>query len=446
MPSNRLESEKMPGLVLKLGIPIMLSMTLQALYNVIDSIYVSRLGDESIAAVSLAFPFQQIVVAIATGIGIGTSMLVARLLGQQKDDEANKAGSTALTLALLIGVTFLLTGPFLASLYVNFYTDSPLLGELARNYIGISITFCLFQIVGSVICFMLQGTGRTMQTLLCLSVGCIANILLDPLFIFAFHLEVKGAAIASVIGQMLSLMIAILLLKKNPQLSCYRKGETKLAGPLVKQILGVGLPTMLLQISGCISLSLVNKILIGFTPLAVTTFGLYIKVESFVFLPMHGMSFSLVPVTSYNYGSRNKERILSALKWSLIYTYLFMALGFLVFQTKPQLLIALFSPSEALRSLSGHAFKRISLCFIGAPVIYLTAGFLQGFGKGFQAMLITLLRQVLGVLPSAYLLARTIGLDGVWYCYFCGDIVGVSVSLILLYRLHETTIKKMTMN
>ncbi|MFA7119396.1 MAG: MATE family efflux transporter, partial [Sphaerochaetaceae bacterium] len=181
-------------------------------------------------------------------------------------------------------------------------------------------------------------------------------------------------------------------------------------------------------------------------PLAVTVFGLYIKVESFVFLPMHGMGFSLVPITSYNYGSENRERILSALKWSLIYTYLFMALGFLIFQTKPQLLIALFSPSEALRSLSDHAFRRISLCFIGAPVIYLTAGFLQGFGKGFQAMLITLLRQVLGVLPAAYLLARTMGLDGVWYCYFCGDIVGVSVSLFLFHRLYKTTIKKMITN
>jgi len=441
--NNRLGDAPIPTLILKLAIPVMLSMALQALYNVIDSIYIARLGDLPLTAVSLAYPIERGINAIANGIGIGASSLIARLLGGNKPKEANESGNTGCLFSLLVGLVFLCTGKTITSMYVRFFTDEPELAHLAKGYIGICTSFCIFQITGTVICFMIQGTGETLQTLLCLAVGVILNIILDPLLMFSCGMGINGAAWASVIGQAVSLVIAYLLLRKNDRLSCFKQGEKLWKRTLLFQLLSVGIPTMLLQMSGCVSLSLVNKILITFTPIAVTVFGLYIKVEGFFFLPMHGLCNSLLPVTAFNYGAQNRRRIEAGLKTSLLYCYAFMAVGMVIFQTKPEALVSIFNPSPEVLEMSRFAFRRVNLCFIGAPMIYLTASFLQGFGKGTQAAMITLLRQFCGVLPSAWVLARIIGLDGVWYCYFFGDCVGVTVSAILLRGLFRSVIKKM---
>jgi putative MATE family efflux protein len=439
---NRLGTERIPVLILKLGIPIMLSMMLQALYNVIDSIYISRLGDIPMAAVSLAYPLQEAIVAIANGIGIGSTTLVARYLGEQKQKDANISANTAVCLSVAIGVLFLCLGSFLTKAYVGFFTHESALAQASMDYIGISITYSIFQVACSVICFVLQGTGQSTQTLICLAIGVVMNVILDPVLMFVAGMGIKGAAWASIIGQAVSLIVSIVLLWKSKAITCFRKGEHICEKSKIGRILAVGIPTSLLQASSAISLSLVNKMLISFTPLAVTVFGLYLKVESFFFLPMHGLSNSLIPITSYNYGAGNEERTLKAYKTSLLYCYVFMMLGLVVFQTKPDVLISIFNPSPELLALSTHAFRRISLCFLGGPMIYETAAFLQGFGKGGRAAMITLIRQVCGVLPSAYILSKVIGLDGIWFCYLCGDIVGVAVCFFMLRYLRKNILSK----
>ena len=437
-PSNRMGTERIPILVLKLGLPIMLSMALEALYNIIDSLYVSRLGNGPIAALSLAYPIQQLVVALTGGLGLGASGAISRRLGRGEQREANEAGNTALGMSLGISLLFLVFGGPLVGAYVRFFTDDPSLADFSLTYIGISIVLCGFQVTGGVITFMLQGTGESLHTLLCLAVGVVCNLILDPILMFGLDMEVAGAAWASIIGQAASCAIATVLLVRSDKLSCLQRGQRIWRKSAAGTILAIGVPTMLLQASGSISLTLVNKILIGFTPLAVTAYGLYIKVESFIFLPMHGMSNSLVPITSFNYGANRIDRTRSAYRWSLCFTYLYMlGFGFPLFQIHPEWLYGMFRPSAELARQMEIAFPRVSLCFIGAPLLYQSAAYLQGFGKGMRAALITLSRQVLGVLPAAYLLAHCIGLSGVWYCYFFGDLVGQATAIILLVRLHK---------
>ncbi len=435
---NRMGTETVPLLVIKLGLPIMLSMAIEALYNIVDSLYVAHLGDGPIAALSLAYPIQQLVVALASGLGLGASGAISHRLGENRQREANEAGNTAICMAIGASLVFLVFGRALVHAYVNFFTDDPILADFSITYIGISIIFCGFQITSSVITFMLQGTGETIQTLCCLAVGILCNIILDPLFMFTFGMGVAGAAWASIVGQAASTAIALFLLVKSDKIFCGRKGDRLFDKRAFCTILAIGVPTMMLQASGSISLTLVNKILIGFTPLAVTAYGLYIKIESFIFLPMHGMANSLVPIASYNYGANRLDRAKGAYLWSLLFAYILMlGIGLPIFQLRPQWLYRMFQPSVELEHVMAVAFPRVSLCFLGAPLLYLTAAYLQGFGKGLQAALITLFRQVFGVLPAAYLLARLFGLDGVWYCYFFGDLVGQFTALCLLFWLHK---------
>lgn len=435
---NRLGTERIQPLILKLALPIMLSMALEALYNIIDSLFVARLGDEPIAALSLAYPIGQLIVAMTNGLGLGSSAVISRRLGKKDQSAANRAGNTAIMMALIASLVFLLFGSKITKAYVGFFTIDPQLIAPSVSYIGIMTCFCGFQILGGVMTFMLQGTGETIQTLICLAVGIVCNLILDPLFMFGFGWGVAGAAWASIIGQGMSFLIALMLLHKNDKLFCLRRHDRLWGWPAAGSILAIGLPTMLLQASGSISLTLVNKILISFTPLAVTAYGIYIKIESFIFLPMHGMSNAVIPIVSYNYGADQRGRSRSCLHWALLFTYLYMlGFGFPFFQLKPELLYRIFQPSPALAEQMAIAFPRVSLCFIGAPLIYLGAAYLQGFGKGVQAALITLCRQAFGVLPSTYLLAKLVGLNGVWYCYFFGDLVGQSVALVLILRLNS---------
>lgn len=437
-PENRLGTEKVPLLVVKMGLPIMLSMALQALYNIIDSLYVARLGDTPIAALSLAYPIGQLVVALTNGLGLGASAVISRRLGQKDQNGANRAGNTALCMALACALLFLVFGHALVSWYVRYFTDDPLLTRDSLTYIGITIILCGFQITSGVITFMIQGTGETTQTLLCLALGVVCNLILDPVCMFALHMGVAGAAWASIIGQAASCTLAVALLHRNDKLYCLRRGERLWGLPAAKAILAIGVPSMLLQASGSISLTLVNKILIGFTPLAVTAYGIYIKIESFIFLPMHGMANAIIPIVSFNYGAGTRGRSKAAFRWAFLFTAVYMwGFGFPLFHFRPDLLYRMFQPSPALAAQMEVAFPRVCLCFFGAPLIYLSAAYLQGFGKGVQAALITINRQALGVLPAAYLLARFVGLSGVWYCYFFGDLVGQATALVLLLWLHR---------
>ena len=256
-PSNRMGTERIPILVLKLGLPIMLSMALEALYNIIDSLYVSRLGNGPIAALSLAYPIQQLVVALTGGLGLGASGAISRRLGRGEQREANEAGNTALGMSLGISLLFLVFGGPLVGAYVRFFTDDPALADFSLTYIGISIVLCGFQVTGGVITFMLQGTGESLHTLLCLAVGVVCNLILDPILMFGLDMGVAGAAWASIIGQAASCAIATVLLVRSDKLSCLQRGQRIWRKSAAGTILAIGVPTMLLQASGSISLTLV---------------------------------------------------------------------------------------------------------------------------------------------------------------------------------------------
>lgn len=440
--TNIMQSETIPRLLFKMSFPMMLSMLIQALYNVVDSIFVAMVSETALTAVSLAFPLQNLLISAAVGTGVGINSLLSRRLGEGKHEEANHVASTSLFLAFAMWVLFVLIGVFLTKPFLALFTKDTELLKLSTSYsrICLIVSFgCIFSIT---IEKLIQATGNSVQPMTMQLTGAITNIILDPVFIFVFGLGVNGAAIATVIGQIASMLLAIIFFKKNEYISIKFK-DIKPNARIIKDIFQVGLPSIIMNSIGTVMVSLINKILILFSATAVSVFGVYFKLQSFVFMPVFGLNNGVIPILGFNYGARNKKRMLDTMKLGLVVALLIMITGTICFQLFAKELLSLFSATEEMYRIGIPALRTISLCFIPASISIILIASFQATGFGLASMMVSIIRQLVVLCPCALLLSRLIGINGVWYSFAIAEIFGLLFSVIFFIHVYNKKIKNL---
>ena len=440
--TNIMQSETIPRLLFKMSFPMMLSMLIQALYNVVDSIFVAMVSETALTAVSLAFPLQNLLISAAVGTGVGINSLLSRRLGEGKHEEANHVASTSLFLAFAMWVLFVLIGVFLTKPFLALFTKDTELLKLSTSYsrICLIVSFgCIFSVT---IEKLIQATGNSVQPMTMQLTGAITNIILDPVFIFVFKLGVNGAAIATVIGQIASMLLAIVFFKKNEYISIQFK-DIKPNARIIKDIFQVGLPSIIMNSIGTVMVSLINKILILFSATAVSVFGVYFKLQSFVFMPVFGLNNGVIPILGFNYGARNKKRMLDTMKLGLVVALLIMITGTICFQLFAKELLSLFSATEEMYRIGIPALRTISLCFIPASISIILIASFQATGFGLASMMVSIIRQLVVLCPCALLLSRLIGINGVWYSFAIAEIFGLLFSIIFFIHVYNKKIKNL---
>ncbi len=440
MPVNKL--------IITMSLPIMASMLVQAAYNIVDSIFVAKIGQDALTALSLAFPVQNLMIGVATGTGVGMNALLSKSLGERKFDKANKTAANGVFLSALAAVAFLIIGIFGSEAFFRVQTDNENIIRYGTEY----LTVCT---VGSIFLYMqvaferiMQSTGKTLQSMFTQGAGAITNIVFDPIFIFLFGWDVIGAALATVLGQAVSCFVGIYLNRRyNKEITVSFKGFRP-DGSIIKRIYSVGVPSMIMVGIGSVMNFSLNKILINFfNETAATVLGVYYKLQSFAFMPVFGLNNGMVPIIAYNYGAKNKKRLTTAIKLALIYASLIMLLAMVVFRTVPELLIGFFSPTRELIAMGVPAFKTISLSYVFAGVGIAMTSVFQAFGKGIHSMLVSVARQLVVLIPAAYLLAIATTAGGnpqyVWWSFPIAEVVSLTVSLIFYKGIYKNIIKKL---
>ena len=422
-----------------MAVPMMISMLVQAMYNVVDSVFVSRISENALNAVSLAFPLQNLMIAVGAGTAVGINALLSRSLGEKRQDMADRAAGTGIFLSLCNAVVFAFIGVFLSRAFFMAQAKSvPEIVEMGTAYtricLGLSVgLFCQF-------CFerLLQSTGRTVLAMTTQLIGAVINIVLDPIFIFGLcgmpRLGVTGAAVATVAGQITAAIIAIFLnLKRNPEihirprLICWDK-------MVARDIYRVGVPSIVMQSIGSVMTFGMNKILFVFTPTATAVFGAYFKIQSFIFMPVFGLNNGMVPIISYNYGAAKPERVWKTVRLTIFTAVSIMFLGFLAFQTFPAMLLALFDASAEMTAIGVPALRTISISFLLAGFCIISGSVCQAVGNPMYSMVVSVCRQLVVLLPVAWLLAQTGRLELVWWSFPIAEIASVTLSAIFLRR------------
>ena len=422
-----------------MAVPMMISMLVQAMYNVVDSVFVSRISENALNAVSLAFPLQNLMIAVGAGTAVGINALLSRSLGEKRQDTADRAAGTGIFLSLCNAVVFAFIGVFLSRAFFMAQAKSvPEIVEMGTAYtricLGLSVgLFCQF-------CFerLLQSTGRTVLAMTTQLIGAVINIVLDPIFIFGLcgmpRLGVTGAAVATVAGQITAAIIAIFLnLKRNPEihirprLICWDK-------MVARDIYRVGVPSIVMQSIGSVMTFGMNKILFVFTPTATAVFGAYFKIQSFIFMPVFGLNNGMVPIISYNYGAAKPERVWKTVRLTIFTAVSIMFLGFLAFQMFPAMLLALFDASAEMTAIGVPALRTISISFLLAGFCIISGSVCQAVGNPMYSMVVSVCRQLVVLLPVAWLLAQTGRLELVWWSFPIAEIASVTLSAIFLRR------------
>ena len=436
--SKMLGSMKMTSLVPKVSVPIMISMLVQALYNVVDSMFVAKYDPDALTAVSLAYPIQVLMIAVSTGLGVGINSLISRRLGEKRVEDARDAAKNGFFLLLLGYLLFLIFGLFFDGLFFRMSTKDETLRALGETYTGIVtiFSFGLFFSIGFE--RLVQATGNTMLSMIMQLVGAITNIILDPIMIFGYcgcpKMGIAGAAIATVAGQMFSMVLGFILNQtKNPELKLsFRRFRPK--GETMKNILTVGFPSIIMQSISSVMSLLFNLILMPFGNAAVSVLGVYFKLQSFVFMPVFGLSNGLVAIVGYNYGARLKKRVYESVKVALVYAIAIMAAGMVLFMAIPNVLMGLFDKTAdgSICAIGAPALRIISTHFILAAIGITLSTVFQAIGKGFYSLIMSLCRQLIVLIPVAWLLSR-VGLETTWWSFPIAEVVSLTVCL-LLYR------------
>lgn len=442
---NKMGTMPVPKLLVTMSLPIIISMLVQALYNIVDSMFVARLNEEALTAVSLAFPIQNLMIAVSVGTGVGMNALLSRNLGEKRFDEANLAAKNGLFLAFMSFIAFALIGLTASGPFFRIQTDNPLIATYGTEYMWI-ITVCSVGIFMQVTSErLLQATGLSFYSMITQSLGAIINIILDPVLIFGLfgfpRLEVIGAAIATVIGQMIAATLAIYLnVKKNKELNLNMRGFRP-SQKVIRSIYEVGLPSIVMQSIGSIMTFGMNKILLVFSSTAAAVFGIYFKLQSFVFMPVFGWNNGMIPVIAYNYGARKKERIIHASQFSIAVAVTIMLIGLGLFQLIPDRMLLLFDASSHMLEIGVPALRIISLSFIFAGYCIIVGSIFQALGNGVYSLIVSVARQLFVILPVAYLFANLFGLHMVWWALPIAEIVSVVLSTILLRRIYVLKVK-----
>ena len=442
---NKMGTMPVNKLLVTMSLPMVISMIVQALYNIVDSIFVSRLSEDALTAVSMAFPMQNLMISVAVGTGVGINAMLSRALGEKKFEAANKTAENGIFIEVLGYVLFLLIGIFVTK---PFFLAQAGAGDIAN--MGIEYTrICLLMSFGIFMQIgferILQSTGRTIFTMITQSTGAIINIILDPILIFGLFgmpkMGVAGAAIATVTGQICAAILAITFnLTKNPDVHiCFKGFKPQII--FVKNILSVGIPSIIMSSVGSAMTFGMNKILITFSSTAVAVFGVYFKLNSFVFMPVFGLNNGMVPIVSYNYGAQNKKRLTKTIKLAIMYAVCIMLIGIMLFQFMPDVLLKLFDASDHMLEIGIPALRVISLSFAFAGICIVISSSLQALGHGFLSMMISITRQLIILLPSAYILAKIGGIHAVWWSFNIAEIASLTLSLLFFKHMYNKIIK-----
>ena len=430
---NKMGYAPITKLIFSISLPIMISMLVQALYNIVDSIYVSQLGEDALSAVSLAFPVQNIMIAVGTGTAVGVNAVLSRALGEKDFESANRTANNALFLAIMSSIVFMLFGLFLTHTYFQALTSIQAIIDYGTEYTQI-VTVISFGLFGAVMAErLLTSTGKTIYTMITQATGAVINIILDPILIFGYFglpaMGMAGAAIATVTGQIISMILGLILnAKLNHEIKLDIR-KMKPDGQIIKRIYAVGIPSIVMASIGSVMNFFMNKILLSFSSTATAVFGAYFKLQSFVFMPVFGMNNGVVPIVAYNYGARNKERILETRKKAIIFATAIMVVGFAVFQLFPDLLLGMFNPSAEMLRIGVPAMRYISISFLFAGFCIVSISVCQALGKGTYGLWLSLVRQLFVLLPAAWLLSLTGNLELVWLSFPIAEISGVLMSI-----------------
>ena len=436
MPVNRL--------LITMSIPMIISMLVQAFYNVVDSIFVAQISENALTAVSMAFPIQNLMIAVATGTGVGVNALLSKSLGEKNQDMADKTANNSVFLAVMSYLAFLIFGFVGTETFFRLQTDIPEIIQYGKDYLFI-VAVLSFGIFGQ-IAFdrMLQATGRTFYTMFTQGIGAVINIILDPILIFGMfglpRLEVVGAALATVIGQIIAMIVSIVFnVLKNEDIHLNVKEIIHPNVNVIGHIYSVGIPSIIMASISSVMTFCMNKILIAFTPTATAVFGVYFKLQSFVFMPVFGMNNGLVPIIAYNYGARKRERIVKAMKLCLFYAFCMLLIGFALFQMIPETLLSFFNASEEMLAIGVPALKTISFSYFLAPISIITITVLQALGHGIYSMFISVGRQLVVLIPVAFIIATFIGeLSLIWWAFPLAELMSVSLGFIFIRKVFKS--------
>lgn len=449
MKENKMGTMPVRKLIITMSWPAVISMLIQAMYNVVDSFFVSRIGEEALAAITYIFPVQMVMMSCAIGTGVGINSLISRRLGARKTDEADLAASHGYRLAFFSWAGFALAGIFLSRPLMSVMTDTPYIVEEGTKYMSIVLIGSLFVFVQIISEKILQATGNMIFPMICSMTGAFTNIILDPLFIFGIgpfpQMGVTGAAVATVMGQFLSMCLGQYLLfgKKHPVKVKLR--GWKWQGRIAKDIYAVGFPAILMQCIGSVMQFGMNMILNSFTETAVAVMGVYGRLQSFIFMPVFGLNQGVLPILGYNYGAKDKKRLMDTYRTGFAFAFTIMGIGLVVFQLFPHELLSIFNAqgSQEMYDIGVPALRAISWCFLPASYGIMTSSVFQGTGHGFLSLWASLIRQLVGILPIAFALGYIFGLRMVWYAFPLAEIIGTAYLIIAFISLYKRDLKNL---
>lgn len=438
---NKMGVMPVPKLLITMSLPMIISMLVQALYNIVDSIFVAKLSEEALTAVSLAFPIQSLMIAVAAGTGVGVNALLSRYLGEKRYEEANVIGRNGIFLAVLSYLLFALLGFFGSKFFFAIQTTDPNIVSQGTTYMQIVTIFSIGVFMQIVFERLLQSTGRTFYNMITQGIGAIINIILDPIFIFGLcgmpKMGVAGAAIATVIGQIFAAFLGLYFnCKKNKELNLNMLKFRPDAQAIVN-IYKIGIPSIIMQSIGSVMTFGMNKILLVFSSTAAAVFGVYFKLQSFIFMPVFGLTNGMIPIVAYNYGARDKKRILQTLKLSIVIAVGIMLTGLIVFQTAPAILLSFFDASEHMLEIGVPALRTISYSFVFAGFCIVASAMYQALGNGVYSLMMSIGRQLVILLPVAFLFAKFIGLTAVWWAFPIAELASTSLCILFLGKIFK---------
>ncbi|MBR4079969.1 MAG: MATE family efflux transporter [Christensenellaceae bacterium] len=446
---NKMGTMPVNKLLVTMALPMIISMIVQALYNIVDSIYVAKLCENALTAVSMSFPVQNFMIAVASGTAVGMNAFLSKSLGEKKFDKANSYATNAIILCGLSCIVIMLFGIFGTRWFFEMQTDIQEIVDYGYNYLSI-ICIVSFGMFGQIILErVLQSTGKTIFTMFSQGIGAVINIILDPIFIFGVErlnipaLGTAGAAIATVIGQIIAFILAIIFnLKFNTDVKLNFK-KYPLQKKIVRNIYKVGVPSIIMMSIGSVMTFLMNQILMKLTETAVAVFGIYFKLQSIIFMPVFGLTNGMIPIVSYNYGAQNRTRIWTVFKLSAMYAAIIMAIGTLIVMFFPEQLLLFFDASEFMLSIGVPALRIMAIPFIVASFCICSSAMFQALNRGVLSLIMSLARQIIVLVPAAFILSRVGGLDLVWYAFPIAEIMSATVVILGLRNISRNILSKL---
>ncbi len=443
--TEKLGTEKISKLIVRMSIPAIIAMVVQALYNVVDSMFVASISEEALAAISLAFPIQMVIISIFVGLGIGLNSVISRRLGEGNKDEAVNAAEHGFLLGLILWALIAVAAIFLPRWFFSLFTDDPVIIDYATQYTSIIMIFSFGRIFAQVCMSIMMATGDMVSSMKIQLTGALMNLILDPILIFGVlfipALGVRGAAIATVTGQIISMLVAFFIMFRKDRGFKLNLRKFHFDGRITKNIFKVGFPAMLMQGLASIMLAGVNFILAGFGVTPFNVFGVFFKLQSFIFMPVFGLCQGMMPIVGFNFGAKNKKRVIDTVKKGALISFCIMSVGLIIFQAFPSALLSLFSSSAEMTQIGITAFRLISIGFPIAGVCIVLSVSFQALGDAHFSLIISFARQILVLLPVAWALSLALSEVGVWIAFPISEVACLILIVLFTLRIYRRKIK-----